>query len=113
MGGGGQHPLQRREALGDEKGDVFKGLALHLHQEVIPPTHQVDRAHLIEVGDGMGDFLKAVVQFGADPDFDKGFDPLGFGQFIVIDEGFVSADDTVVLILGNAGRDGPPRFRRS
>ena len=51
----------------------------------------------------MGDFLKAVVQFGADPDFDKGFDPLGFGQFIVIDEGFVSADDTVdalAYILG-------------
>ena len=66
MGGRGQHVVQRRQPLCHKKSDLLEGLALDDQLQVVAAAHQQHALHLVEGGDGGGNFVKAAALLGAD-----------------------------------------------
>ena len=92
MGGRGQHVVQRRQPLCHKEGDLLEGLALDDQLQVVAAAHQQHALHLVEGGDGSGNFVKAAALLGADVQLDDGFHPVHAG-LLPVHEGLVALDD--------------------
>src|SRR4051794_20949680 len=122
VGGGGLHPLDRRELLRHEVRDGPDVSPGDGAPQVVASRDQVDAAHLGEAGDALRHVVEADGAGGGDCDVDEGGDGLGDavgpgrrGGAVPVDHRRVATDDPARLPLRHLRRhllDRQPRHRR-
>jgi hypothetical protein len=87
---------QGGQFLEDELRDFLHGLPFQHHREVITAGHEIHRADFVELGDVMGDRVKAFVLLGRDLDFNEGIGFL-FVLLAPVDDGLIADDEAIFL----------------